>query len=148
MYRRPFTNGTAQVISQGPRFKLPKQWIDELDADLRSAHEEILEWANLQVAHHIGLKETYQVDALVNPDGMDRGFASTIVSHTIEILPDPKLIRALQTLSVRFAEKSRGLRMEKTIQQREALKDADVNDFYDDPKKFFAKGKRGPRFNS
>lgn len=97
-YRRGFTTGKAQLVPQGSRLKIPDEWLESLKPEFKEAHEEILEIANRQVAHHTGKLDHFRVTAFLAPPPHPRAVVGTGVLHASFVGPLEDRLRQLATL--------------------------------------------------
>ncbi|WP_131809307.1 hypothetical protein [Mycobacteroides immunogenum] len=134
-YRRGFTTGKAQLVPQGNRLKIPQSWFDALKPEGRVAHDEILEIANKQIAHHTGKHENYNVVALLMPPPNPRALAGVGVISMGLAVPGNERIQHLGELCQSLIN---GIdrRIEDLTNEFESfVKAQNLDDLYDDPAK-------------
>jgi hypothetical protein len=132
-YRRGFTTGKAQIVPQGSRLKIPKNWFDSLKPEYKKFHEEILDIGNQQIAHYTGAQDNYSVVAQLMPPPEPRGLAGIAVMNMSIGPPLDERVRQLGSQCENLIE---GLnkRSEDLGAQFKAFVEAqDLDDLYDDP---------------
>ncbi|WP_336819508.1 hypothetical protein [Gordonia sp. MMO-8] len=97
-YRRGFTTGKAQLVPQGSRLKIPEGWYESLNPEYKEAHDEILEIANRQIAHHTGKGDHFNVLAFLAPPPFPRSIAGTAVLNASLVAPLDETLQQLGTL--------------------------------------------------
>jgi hypothetical protein len=132
-YRRGFTTGRTQLVPQGSRLKIPQSWYDSLKPGYREAHEQILEVANQQIAHHTGKNEHVSVVALLAPPPQPRALAGVAVTKVAVASPGDERVRELGTLCQGLIEGLERRFGELGDEFEEFVKAQNLHDLYEDP---------------
>ncbi|GAA4642049.1 hypothetical protein GCM10023197_05310 [Gordonia humi] len=97
-YRRGFTTGKAQLVPQGSRLKITEGWYQSLTPEYKEAHDDLLEIANRQIAHHTGKHDQYKILAFLTPPPMPRAVVGTGVLSASLAAPTEERLRQLGEL--------------------------------------------------
>ncbi|RDB49973.1 hypothetical protein [Tsukamurella tyrosinosolvens] len=134
-YRRGFTSGKAPLVKQGGRLKIPERWYQSLPVDFQQAHDKILEIANKQVAHHVGVNEHYTVAALLAPPPMERAFLGTTLLKVSVTGFGDQLVRQMVALCKSLIEVVAKKAQASNSEFHELMGQQNVDDLYDNPGK-------------
>lgn len=138
-YRRGFTTGKAQLVPQGNRVKIPEGWFNALKPEGKVAHDEILEIANKQIAHHTGKHENYSVVAFLAPPPHPRALAGVGVISIGLASPGDERIQQLSALCQSLINGIDRRIEELTNEFESFVKAQNLDDLYDDPTKINTK---------